>query len=92
MQAWVIFNASNNDAIYIRETSQAVCEAAEQMGKLAILSDDEHPPSDAEGIIVVPEFDGDSLTVKVFLAGQRERPYMYVKALMFDSSAPIEDW
>jgi hypothetical protein len=92
MKAWIIFDTANSEAIYIRETSQEVCEAAEQMTKLAILDSDERTPSDAERLIVVPEFDGDTLSVAVFIAGERDFPYMYVKARKFDSTDLIKDW
>lgn len=88
MQAWVVLNI-NGEPAGIRETSEEVTQAALQAGRESILENDERKPEHAEGLVAVPEFDGDRVLVKVYIKDERELPYIVVEAWLFDSTAPV---
>jgi hypothetical protein len=91
MQAWVITD-HNGFPVGIRETEQDVIEAALPLARQVMASDDEHTPEEARQLVLVPEFDGDYLTIAVFLgASFNQPPYMYVNARKFDSATPAEE-
>jgi hypothetical protein len=90
VKAWVVLD-SDGTPLGLCETSQDVCLAAAAIARRDILDNDERPDSDAEGLIIVHAFDGNALDVSVYIAREREFPYMVIGALRFDSATPIEE-
>jgi hypothetical protein len=75
----------------LRETEQEVMEAMEVYAKEEIRLDSAHLPIEAETLILVPEHDGDLLTIRVYLQAARTI-YMVRHARKFDSSWPLQDF
>jgi hypothetical protein len=90
VKAWVVLD-SDGTPLGLCETSQDVCLAAAAIARMRILDNDERPDSDAEGLIIVPAFDGDALDVSVYIARARDRAYLIIAAHLFDSATPIEE-
>jgi hypothetical protein len=92
MQAWIIYHPELGAILGLRETEQQVMAAVEASAKAEILDDEEIHPSAAETLILVPEYDGDLLTIRVYRAAERGHPYLVRYARRFDSSWPLQDF
>jgi hypothetical protein len=87
MKAWVITNF-NGYPVAVRATEQETITTIEQIATDKIRNNPDHGDAVADAAIIIPEFDGDNLRVKVYLSPSRTFPYDEIYAFGFDSEAP----
>jgi hypothetical protein len=87
MKSWVITNF-NGYPVAVRETEQDAIATIEKIATDKIRNNPDHGPAVADAAIIIPEFDGDNLRVKVYLSATRALAYDEIYAFGFDSESP----